>query len=357
MKWINPLWKVPLTLISGYLLLITMVHAQTTSDKRELILLNWAEYMDPTVLQDFETRFHAKVKEVFFESNSARDELLGQTEGKGYDVVVVNPRIIPFYVKRGWLIPLGGAQIPNIKHIDPFWMKVHQQAEEYAIPYMTGTIGLVYRRDMVKPEITSWKQYFQPDEALRGKIFVIDDQRPAIGFALKALNYSYNSTDKNELTEAQKLLLTQKPYVQNYGYLTALDENSGVVVGKTWVAMIYNGDALKLQKHHPELVYVIPREGGAVWVDSMVILKQSKQQKLAMQFINFLHEPEIAARLSVFNQYATPNQAAAQFLPAEHLNNPAIYPPDEVIKRSEFTRTLPPRITKARNEFFSKLIQ
>lgn len=327
-------------------------HAQ-----EELVLLNWSEYMDPGVLRDFEKKYNAKVKEIFYESNGARDELLLQTEGKGYDVVVLNPLAIPVYRARGWVIPLGEEKVPNIKHIDPFWFNIRPAAKDHTVPFMTGTTGLIYRKDLVKTPIKKWEQYFKPEEALREKIFMLNSYRNVIGFALKSLGYSYNSVSKKEFAEAKKLLSAQQPYIQSYGYLTSFDQNSGIVKGSTSVAMMYNGDALKLLKHHPELVYVIPEEGALVWLDSIAVMKHSNNQKLATQFVNFIHEPKNAARQSVYAQFATPNKSAQAFMPDSHLKNPAIYPDEEALKRSEVAEKLGSRVLKRWKEFFVHLTQ
>ena len=117
----------------------------------------------------------------------------------------------------------------------------------------------------------------------------------------------------------------------------------------------YNGQAIKLQKLHPHIRYVIPKEGGNVWADYFVVMKQSKNPKLAFDFINFINEPENAAKLSKVTQFATANKTAEKFVPTEDLKNPAIYVADDVLERSDMVSLLPPRVEKKYNDIFSKI--
>jgi spermidine/putrescine transport system substrate-binding protein len=184
---------------------------------------------------------------------------------------------------------------------------------------------------------------------------MVSDSRDVIGMALKALGYSANSTNERELAEAEQLLLKQKPYVRNYAYLS-MGQESVLVKGDVWMVMMYSGDALMLKEHNPEIMYVVPREGGNIWVDYIAILRSSANKDLARQFINFINEPQIAARLAQFVYYATPNQAAEKLLPKEFLENPIIYPPEEVIEKSEIYEPLSVEAVKARNRIYFRVV-
>ncbi|NJN47037.1 MAG: extracellular solute-binding protein, partial [Candidatus Competibacteraceae bacterium] len=195
-----------------------------------------------------------------------------------------------------------------------------------------------------------------PSEALRGKIIMINAARDVVGIALKALGYSVNSTDPKQLKAAEALLLAQKPYVKSYSYIS-LSAQSELVDGGAWAAMIYNGDAITLQALNPNIVYAVPEEGSELWVDYLVVLAASPRQALAKTFINFLNEPENAARIARFVNYATPNKTAEQWLSAEFLQDTRIYPSAEILKQSEFYAELPPRMAKKINSIFSRLLQ
>ncbi|MFD2191450.1 polyamine ABC transporter substrate-binding protein [Pistricoccus aurantiacus] len=321
----------------------------------ELIFLNWADYMDPEILEEFEQRTGITVKQTYFETDAARDELLVETGGRGFDVAVIDGTSIRILAKRGWLEPLDETDIPNLKHIDPRWRTTHEEAEVYSVPYFWGTLGIAYRQDLVPFAVSSWMDLLKPPEVLNGRIGMISDTRDLIGAALKALGYSLNSTDEEELKEAEALLQAQAPAVRTYNYIS-LDENSALVNGQVAMSMMYNGDTLTIQEHHDEIAFVLPEEGGNIWVDYLSVLSASTEKAAAKQFIDFLSEPEIAARLAQYVYYATPNQSAEKLLPAEFKSDPVIYPSEKALEKSESYQRLPARTQKTRAAIFSRLV-
>jgi len=325
-------------------------------EPRELVLLNWSEYIDPDLVEKFEAQFNAKLREVYFESDDLRDDMMLETDGKGYDLALVNGISVDLYRKRGWLSPVSETQIPNLKHIDSRWLESFSGLEGYSVPYFWGTMGIAYRKDLVPAPLTSWMDILQPAESLRGRIGMVENSRDALGMALKALGYSANSTDSRQIKAAEQLLVAQKPHVKTYTYI-ALNEKSALVTGDIIATMIYSGDALMVQEHHEEIDYVVPTEGGNIWVDYLVVLETSKNKELARAFLNFLNEPENAAQLAEFVYYATPNKGAEKLLPAEFLEDPVIYPSEAVLSKSEFYKPLPPRAMKKRNIAFSRALQ
>lgn len=350
--WIGVIFAVT---IIGVPTLSIMAGSSDEAAKQELVFLTWSEYMDPDLIKEFEEKYKAKIKFVYFETEDKREQLLALTMGKGYDVVLASGIRVESYIMRNWLVPLNSAQIPNIKHIDQKWLSANPKVSAYAVPYLWGTMGIAYRKDLIKEEVTSWKQLFEPVEKLRGKIMMINDTRDAIGMALKSLGYSANSTSSEELAKAEKLLIAQRPFVKRYGYLV-LTEESGLLKGDFHMAMLYNGDALTLQDLGPHVGFSVPVEGTNIWCDFLMVMEASPRKDLAMSFINFLNEPENAARLAEYVNFASPNKSALKLLPQEHLKNPIIYPDKEVLDRSEFYKMLPPRVQKKYNTIFSKIL-
>jgi spermidine/putrescine transport system substrate-binding protein len=280
--------------------------------------------------------------------------MLLEADGKGYDVVLVNDAMIDTYLKRGWLAPLSVAEVPNLRYTDAYWRNAFAGTEGHTAPYFWGTLGIAYRADLLDKPPESWLDLFKPGPAVRGKIAMIETQRDAMGMALKALGYSANSTDSHEIRAAAELLIAQRPYVKTYTYLV-LDENSALVKGDVVMAMMFNGDALVLREQDDNIRYLVPREGGNIWVDYLVVMSGTQHKELAYAFIDYLNEPEHAAQLAGFVYYPTPNQAAEKLLPDEFLNDPVIYPETGVLERSETYMPLPPRVIKLRNSLFSRL--
>lgn len=325
------------------------------SPKRTLTLLNWSEYLDLELITRFEQDHNAKVKEIYFESDDLRDDMLLESDGRGYDLAVISGPSIDAYQRRNWLAPLDKAQIPNYKHINEHWVNAFPAAQGYAVPFFWGTAGIAYRSDLVTTPPTSWMDILRPDESMRGKIAMVESARDLMTVALKALGYSTNTTDPAEIKAAGKLLLEQKPYVKSYNYL-ALSEESALVSGDVVAALLYSGDALMVQEHNDNIEYVLPKEGGNIWIDYLVVLEHSRNRDLAYAFLNFMNEPENAAQQAEFVYYATPNSAAEKLLPAEFLEDPVIYPSAEALAKSEFHNPLPPRATKKRNLAISKVL-
>lgn len=333
-----------------------LVHAVDDAAPKELTFLTWPAYIDTTVVADFERRFNAKIRFVYFESNDARHEMLAHDNAAGYDVVLADGISLTSYANLGWIAAIPAADVPNLKHLDTHWRTAYPQAETYGVPYAWGTMGIAYRRDLVTAPLTSWLDLFRPAPELQGKIIMIRSARDVIGVALKALGYSENSSALKELAAARELILSQKPHVKAYSYV-ALTPESALVTGEAAAAMVFSGDALALQKLNPNIAFTLPDEGSNICVDYLAIAATSRQKKLAAAFINFIHEPQNSARLATTIQYATPSLAAKPFLSSEFFLNEVIYPPAAKLAKSEYFSVLPPETLKIRNEIFQRALQ
>ena len=325
-------------------------------DTSELVFLTWSDYIDPELVAEFEQQFNARIRFVYYETDPVRDEMMIESDGRGYDVILVSGTQLNAYRQNGWLAPLGPPLIPNLKHIESRWLSAFPAAEEVGVPYAWGTLGIAYRSDMVPTAITHWRQLLEPAETLHGKIVMIKDYQDLMAVALKALGYSANSIDQQELSAAGELLLGQKPYVRSYSYVS-LSEESGLVSGELIAAMMYNGDALMVQEHQSAIEFAIPEEGSTLWVDYLAVAAASKHKDLAMRFINFMNIPKNAARLAEFTYLATPNKSAEQLMSDEFLQNPLIYPSPEVLAKSEFYAELPGRALNTRNRIVTELLR
>jgi spermidine/putrescine transport system substrate-binding protein len=323
-------------------------------NNKEIVLLIWAEYMDPQLLEEFEKETGIRVKEIYYDSDTDRDDILLRSNGEGFDMVLVNGSTIESYRKHNWLAEINKKDVPNLEHIDRKWIDAFPDTQGYSIPYFWGTIGIGYRKDLVGREVSSWMELFKPEKKLQGKIQMLEDSRDLFGMALKALGHSLNSSSKDEVRQAVALLKAQQPYVKSYSY-PPLGEDSPLVTGEIAMASLYSGDALLLQTHNDNIEFVLPNEGGNLWVDYIVIMENSKHKQEAMRFINYINKPEHAAQLAEFVYYATPNKAAEKLMPEEFLENSVIYPDSKKMKNSEFIRPIVPRIHKLMNQTTSEL--
>ncbi|MGB7873205.1 MAG: spermidine/putrescine ABC transporter substrate-binding protein [Anaerolineales bacterium] len=299
----------------------------------ELYIYNWSEYIDPEVFTAFEEEYGVKVIEDTFSSN---EELLAklQAGATGYDLIVPSDYMVEIMIGEGLLTEINHENIPNLANLSTlFSSPPYDPSLTYCVPYQWGTTGIGYNSDVVEPD--SWAYVFDPDIASEysGKITMLNDSRESIGAALKYLGYSLNSTNEDELEEAKQLLISIKPYLLAYDSdqfedLIAADE---VVYGHGW-----SGDYFAAAEEDERIWYIIPAEGGVVWADNLCIPNTSKNAYTAELFINFILQPEVAAQITNFTWFGSPVEAANEFIDSEILEEPAIYPPPEVMAKLEW---------------------
>ena len=340
------------------LYLFIPTHYLHATDANELVFLNWTEYMAPGLVKRFENQYGIKIKRRHFHSDRERSEILIKSGGRQYDVVMAIGHDIPIYRRRGWLAPITEKQVPNLKHMHKVWVEkaFDGRADGFAVPFLWGSSGIIYRKDKIEGPVNSWKQLYQPEEKLRGKILMLRSEEELLGNGLKSLGFSFNSTGRAELKRLEKLLLHQKAWIGGYS-TPVLSKESGFVTGEFWMGMVFNGDAQVLKELNPNLEFVIPNEGTGLWCDYLVVMRHSRKKRQAMQFINFLSQPENAALIAAHQRYATANRAAEKILPKSLLTNPMIYPDKKVLMNCELIASgLTLREQSQREILFSKIV-
>ena len=311
---------------------------QVWAEANKLNLFMYSEYIDPEIVKSFEKQFDCKVTLDVFEDESA---MLAKLQGGGssqYDVVVTPEQVIGTMVKLKLIAPLRQDKIPNIKNLDArFTNPVYDAGNKYTVAYQWGTVGLYVRKPKDKTLDETWGILFDPKKQV-GSFIMLDSNRDMIGFALKYLGYSFNSTDSKQLKQARELLMDAKK--RSLGFEGGVGGKNKVLAKGAVVAVCYNGDAVRGVKEDAETYFFVPKEGGEIWVDSMVIPSKAPHRDIAEKFINYIMEPEVGAQLSNFNQYATPNKAAKEKITPDDLKNIAIYPTEETMKKLDFLQDL-----------------
>ena len=295
------------------------------SSGEQVIVYNWGEYLDPDVIDMFEeeTGIHVIYEE--YETNEIMYPKV-QSGAIAYDVVCPSDYMVQRMIENNLLAEINFDNIPNIKYIDNIYMDLSTQFDEsnrYSVPYLWGTVGILYNRTMVDEPVNSWGILW--DEKYKDSILMQDSVRDAFGVALKYLGYSLNSTDLDELEEAKKLLIEQKPLVQAY----VVDQVRDKMIGnEAAIGVIYSGEALYCQEENPDLEYVIPKEGSNLWIDSWVIPKNARNKGNAEAFINFLCRPDIAKMNFEYITYSIPNSAGRALIEDDWMRNSTIAFPD-----------------------------
>ncbi|MDD3139827.1 MAG: extracellular solute-binding protein [Lachnospiraceae bacterium] len=291
----------------------------------QVIVYNWGEYMDPSLLTQFEKETGISVVYEEFETNESMYPKI-QSGAIAYDVVCPSDYMIQRMIEHNLLAKINFDNVPNISNIGSTYMKQSQQfdpSNQYSVPYCWGTVGILYNKTMVNEPIDSWSVLW--DKKYKDNILMQDSVRDAFGITLKYLGYSLNSTDLDELNEAKDLLIKQKPLVQAY----VIDQVRDKMIGnEAALGVIFSGEAIFTQQENPNLEYVIPKEGSNLWIDSWVIPKNAKHKENAEAFINFLCRADVAKKNFDYITYSTPNTAARDLIEDDSIRNSNIAFPD-----------------------------
>jgi spermidine/putrescine transport system substrate-binding protein len=337
-NWPLTAYKFPMQRIA-VLIATALVAFSAHAANYKLNLFIWSEYIDPEIITDFEKRFDAKVTIDLYEDESA---MIAKLQGGGaaqYDVIVPPDHVVPALIKLKLVAPLRHDNIGNIRHIDErFASPWYDPSNRFTVPYQWGTLGIYARKPADKPYLESWALLFEEKEQPPGGFVLMDSMRDTMGAALKYKGHSLNTTDLRELLAARNLLLATKK--RSLGFEGGVGGKNKVLAKTAVAAMAYSGDAMRGMKEDSETYYFIPQEGSQIWVDNLAICAKAPNRIVAEKFLNFILDPQIGARLADYNQYATPNKAALQYVHPDNLANPMIYPPADVMKRFEFLRDL-----------------
>ncbi len=305
----------------------------TPGQNGTVTVYNWEDYISPEAIALFEAETGIAVNMTNFTTN---EDMMVQVRNSpsSFDVVFPSDYCIERLIAEGLLEEIDMDNIPNMKYIDPqFHNPSYDPEGKYSVPYMGGTLGILYNKTMVSEPVTSWGALF--DSRYAGKVFMMDSIRDTLGVALKYLGYPMNSRDPLELNAAKDLLVSQKTSGIVKAY-TFDDTKEKMPLGEAALAVIYSGDAQYAIDLNPDLAYVVPDEGSNIWMDAMVIPKGAKNKTNAELFINFMCRPDIAALNCGEIWYSTPNLDAIKLMGEEYSDNPTMNPPAEVMARCEF---------------------
>ena len=294
-----------IALVLAILLVGTLFGCAAKEDSNTLYVLNWGDYIDEALLTQFDEETGIQVN---YTTMATNEEMMVKLEEADciYDVCFPSDYIIERLIQKDLLHELNKDNIPNLQYIDERFLDLDFDPEnKYSVPYMWGTVGILYNTTMVEEPVTSWGILW--DEKYAGQIWMYDSVRDSIGITLKYLGYDLNTRSEAELADARDLLLAQKPLRQGIG---TDNMRASMINGKAAMAVIYSGDAFVCMDENEDLAYAVPEEGSNVWFDNVVIPKSAKNIEAAHAFINFLNDGAIAARNTEYIYYSTPNQAA-----------------------------------------------
>jgi putrescine transport system substrate-binding protein len=331
------------------------------AEQKVLNVYNWADYIDPELIEDFKKETGIDVRYDVFDSNEVLETKL-LTGNSGYDVVVPSAYFLERQIKAGVFRKLDKAALKNLGNLDPELTQRaagHDPGNEHGVVYMWGTTGIGF--DAAKVEaimpgapVDSWRLVLDPEVVSKFKdcgVSVLEDPTDMVGTALLFLGKDPNSQSEEDLALAEKTLLAVRPFIR---MITSAQYIDALANGEICIAVGYSGDILQARDRAAEagkpvdIRFSIPKEGALMWFDTLAIPADAKHPGNAHLFIDYLLRPEVAARNSDFVNYANANAKATELVNEELRNDPGIYPPDEtkarlqpnLSKSAEYTRML-----------------
>ncbi|MEO9773989.1 polyamine ABC transporter substrate-binding protein [Roseibium sp.] len=327
---------------------------------RTVNVYNWSDYIDESILKDFETETGIEVVYDVFDSNEVLETklLAGST---GYDVVVPTGTFLARQIKAGVFSELDKAKLTNLSNM---WTDIEQRVEKYdpgnlySINYMWGTTGLGYNVDKVKEAlgedapVDSWDLFFKPENLAKLEdcgVHVLDAPTELVPAALNYLGLDPDSKDTGDIEKAGELLMSIRPYVQKFHsseYINALAN------GDICLAIGWSGDVLQARDRAAEagngvtVEYAIPKEGALMWFDQMAIPADAPHKDEAHEFLNYIMRPDVMAKASNVVYYANGNKASQELLNDDVIGDPAIYPSEDAVKNLYTVTSYPPKVNR-----------
>lgn len=336
---------------------------------RELKVYNWFDYITPETLTKFKQDSGIKLTYDIFDTNEALEAKL-LTGNSGYDLVVPSNVFLAKQVEAGVFQKLDRSKLPNWQHLDPQLMKLieaNDPGNQYAVPYMYGTVLLGFNPDKVKAAlgdnapVNSWDLLFKEENISKLKdcgVTLLDSPSEILPIALHYLGLPPNSQEPADYAKAEALLSKIRPYVR---YFHSSKYMSDIANGEICVAVGYSGsfsqaaNNAKQAKNGVTVDMRLPKEGAPIWFDMMAIPKDAKNIDEAHAFINFLLQPQVIAPISDFVGYPNPNKDATALVAEAIRNNPNLYPSAEAMKTLYTLEPLPRAAERARTRAWSKV--
>jgi spermidine/putrescine transport system substrate-binding protein len=318
----------------------------TAAAPTTLRLFTWTDYIDPALAEEFEKEFNVDLVIDLYDANEVMIPKI-RAGNSGYDLVVPSDYAVQSMVKENLLAPLDKAKLTNLSNIDPELLDLYfDPGNAYSVPYFWGVTGIAYNKSKFAAAPDSWAALFDPatlqkyqDENMA--FTMLDDARETPGAVLVYQGKPINDTDAASLAAAQQVLIDQKPFVSAYD---SANVNLKLATEEIVIAHAWSGAAAQAlvgiedKPGNPNIAFIVPKEGGTIWMDNMAIVNDSPNKDMAHTFIDFMLRPEIAARNADYVLYITPNKAAEALLDqaTKDIYAAGFKPDSETLKRLQW---------------------
>jgi len=345
-----------------------VIAAAAAADEPPVVnVYNWADYIGPTTLADFEAETGIRVNYDEYDSSEIVEAkmLAGST---GYDVVVHGGQYASRLIPLGIFQPLDRSRLTGWKDLDPdvlAKLAVYDPGNRYAAPYMWGSTGFAYNVERVRERVPdapldSGAMMFDPEVVSKladcGVSF-LDSPTDVIPMALVYLGRDANSTDPDDIRAAETMLASVRDHIRYFSSTRMLIDMPN---DEICVAMSWSGDYAVARERAAEvgididLAYSVPKEGSLFWFDGLFIPTDAPHPENALRFIEYLMRPKVIADVTNHTRYANAVVTAMPFTDPEILNDPAVYPDQRVLSLLSMQTSLPPKIERRRTRAFAR---
>jgi spermidine/putrescine transport system substrate-binding protein len=303
------------------LIVAAMLAVASFTSAQELNLFAWSEYIPQSVIDGFTEETGIKVN---YETYSSNEAMIAKLVGGGgeYDLIQPSEYAIEALAAAGKLAPLDRANIPNFSNLSPQYLDLpFDPANKYSVPYMVGTVGIAVNTAKVTKPITGYADFFS--DAHKGRLVVLDDGREIVSWALATKGRSINDITPETLAEVRPLIAS---WLKNVKLFDSDSPKTALLNGEVDMGIVWSGEGAILIQEDPKFVYILPKEGAHMFIDSLAIPAGAKNKAAAEKFINYILKPEVSQAISDEFPYTNPNLAARKLLTEEQLKNGASYP-------------------------------
>lgn len=315
-------------------------------------VFNCGDYIDPSLIKQFEKETGIKVNYDTYDTNEIMYQKVKTNPGT-YDIVVPSDYMIEKMIAEDMVEAIDFSNIPNYEYIGEEYKNLsYDPNNEYSVPYMWGTIGIIYDPTVVTEPVTSWDILW--DKQYKDNVYMFNSIRDTMAIGLIKTGSSINSTAASEIEAAKDALIAQRDATNPVYVVDEVKDN--MIAGEKALATVWSGDAIYIMNENPDLEYAIPEEGSNKWFDGLVIPKGTPNKSGAEAFINFLCDPDNALKNVEYIEYSTPNTAAFEMLDEETKNNPAAYPSEETLARCKIFTNLNSETLKLYESAFTDVL-
>lgn len=304
--------------------ILSVVLGCNMANAGEVRIYNWEEYLSDDVIRQFELETGHTVKQLYFESENLRDEVVSSGRAEAYDLFIMDSYTLQVFGNNGYLNKIVPSQLPNLKHVND---RAREACKDYGIPYAWGTMGIGYRAGKVETPPDSWRDLFEFAKKNPGRTVIPLDALDTTAVALFALGYKPFTTERSEIKAAFELLNETKANLIDFrtalGYSLEAEAQSEMDM-----AVLYSGESYTVAEAtgQDDWVYTIPEEGTLLWYECFASVAGKPHSPATQAFLNFINRPDISAQNAEEMWLATTNESAVDAASAEYKQDKELFP-------------------------------